>query len=104
MISRHWKGIARREFADGYVDHLRCETFPQLAVLPGFIRASILRREVPDGIEFQVVTLWDSLSAIEVFAGLGAQQIVRVPELLLGVFAPFLRLRELCEYRVRAGE
>jgi len=69
MISRHWKGIARREFADGYVDHLRCETFPQLAALPGFIRASILRREVPDGIEFQVVTLWDSLSAIKAFAG-----------------------------------
>ena len=69
MISRHWKGIARREFADRYVDHLKGETFPQLASLPGFIRTSILRRDVPDGTEFQIVTLWESLSVIEAFAG-----------------------------------
>jgi hypothetical protein len=69
MISRHWKGIAKRESADRYVDHLKRDTFPQLASLPGFVRASILRRAVPEGIEFQVVTLWESLSAIEAFAG-----------------------------------
>ena len=69
MISRHWKGIAKREFADRYVGHLEGDTFPQLALLPGFIRATILRREVVDGIEFEIVTLWESLTAIEAFAG-----------------------------------
>jgi heme-degrading monooxygenase HmoA len=69
MISRQWKGIARRDSAHCYITHLKQETFPQLASLPGFIRATILRREVPAGIEFQVVTLWDSLSSIEAFAG-----------------------------------
>jgi heme-degrading monooxygenase HmoA len=69
MISRHWKGFAKREFADRYVGHLKNETFPQLASLPGFIRASILRRELADGTEFQVVTLWDSLRSIEAFTG-----------------------------------
>ncbi|HYT98257.1 MAG TPA: antibiotic biosynthesis monooxygenase [Casimicrobiaceae bacterium] len=69
MISRHWTGIARREFADRYVNHLEHETFPELASLPGFIRATVLRRELAAGTEFQVVTLWDSLSSIEAFAG-----------------------------------
>jgi heme-degrading monooxygenase HmoA len=69
MISRHWKGIAKREFADRYIGHLKNDTFPQLASLPGFIRATVLRRELGAGTEFQVITLWDSLSSIEAFTG-----------------------------------
>ena len=69
MISRHWKGLCKRELADRYVEHPKLETFPQLADLPGFVRATILRRIVPAGTEFQVVTLWQSLGAIEAFAG-----------------------------------
>jgi heme-degrading monooxygenase HmoA len=69
MISRHWKGLCKREEANRYVEHLQRETFPQLATLPGFVRATILRRELAAGTEFQVVTVWQSLAAIEAFAG-----------------------------------
>ena len=69
MISRHWRGLCKREEADRYVEHLTRETFPQLAALPGFVRATILRRELAAGTEFQVVTVWQSLAAIEAFAG-----------------------------------
>jgi heme-degrading monooxygenase HmoA len=80
MISRHWKGIAKREFADRYVDHLKIATFPQLASLPGFIRASVLRRELSEGIEFQIVTLWESLKLIEAFAGRDCESAVVPPK------------------------
>ena len=76
MISRHWKGIVKREFADRYVDHLERETFPELASLAGFIRATVLRRELAAGTEFQVVTLWDSLHSIEAFAGVAVDAAV----------------------------
>ena len=76
MISRHWKGIAKPEFVDRYVSHLKDETFPQLASLPGFIRATILRRELGAGTEFQIVTLWDSLGSIEAFAGVDVEAAV----------------------------
>jgi len=33
------------------------------------VGASILRREVAEGTEFQVVTVWESLDAIRAFAG-----------------------------------
>ena len=69
MISRHWQGIARREDADRYIAHLKSDTFPQLASLAGFIRATILRREVAEGTQFQVVTVWESLEAIHAFSG-----------------------------------
>src|SRR6184192_1102685 len=69
MISRHWNGLCKRDAADRYVEHLERETLPQLSALPGFIRASILRRELAAGTDFQVVTLWESLAAIEAFAG-----------------------------------
>jgi heme-degrading monooxygenase HmoA len=76
MIARHWRGIAKREFADAYVEHLHAETFPQLVQLPGFHDASILRRDVEQGVEFLVVTVWKSLDAIRSFAGNDPQSAV----------------------------
>jgi heme-degrading monooxygenase HmoA len=69
MISRHWKGVAKPGYAESYVQHLRHDTFPSLARIPGFVRASILRRTVAAGTEFHIVTVWESLAAIKGFAG-----------------------------------
>jgi heme-degrading monooxygenase HmoA len=90
MISRHWKGVAKREEAEHYVAHLKRDTFPKLASLPGFVRASILRREVANGIEFQVVSVWDSLHAIEAFAGVDAEAAV-VPAVAQAMMVEFDR-------------
>jgi heme-degrading monooxygenase HmoA len=79
MIARHWRGLAKRECAEAYVEHLHSETFPQLVQLPGFHDASILRRESTQGVEFLVVTVWKSLDAIRGFAGNDAESAV-VPE------------------------
>jgi heme-degrading monooxygenase HmoA len=73
MISRHWTGVTRPGEADRYIDHLRHDTFPQLSGIPGFIRATILRRDVGDGTEFRIVTVWESLAAIRAFAGANAE-------------------------------
>ena len=69
MISRHWRGLARRDRADDYVEHLRRETLPALKELRGFVDASVLSREVAEGVEFVVVTRWTSMDAIASFAG-----------------------------------
>lgn len=79
MISRHWKGIVRRGQEETYLRHLRSETFPQLTRLAGFVRASVLRREVDGGTEFQVITVWDSRSAITAFAGADIETAVVPP-------------------------
>ena len=69
MISRQWRGLAHPDHAKNYVKHLRTKTFPALRKLPGFVSASILSRRLGDGIEFLIVTHWDSLAAIARFAG-----------------------------------
>ena len=79
MIARQWRGVAKKSDASRYVAHLRAETFPQLAGIRGFIDASILRRETTEGVEFLIVTRWESIDAIQKFAGAEAERAV-VPE------------------------
>jgi heme-degrading monooxygenase HmoA len=81
VIARHWHGIARREFAEAYVRHLREETFPALALIPGFAGSSVLQRSVAHGVEFLVVTHWQSLAAIQAFAGNNPESAV-VPQVV----------------------
>src|ERR1700691_1121224 len=69
MICRLWRGLTRSEEAEHYVEHLRRQTLPRLRELPGYVGASILRRQVDRGAEFLVVTRWESLQAIGQCAG-----------------------------------
>jgi heme-degrading monooxygenase HmoA len=76
MISRHWRGLARPDRAAAYERHLREETLPALREIQGFVDASVLKRTLPQGIEFLVITRWRSLAAIEKFAGSDAEAAV----------------------------
>lgn len=69
MISRQWRDLAKPERSKDYIDHLRNDTFTKLQSLAGFVDASILQRELAEGTEFLIVTRWQSLAAIEAFAG-----------------------------------
>ncbi|HET7221248.1 MAG TPA: antibiotic biosynthesis monooxygenase [Vicinamibacterales bacterium] len=79
MISRQWRGIVRPDRAATYLEHLRTETFPQLSRMDGFLKASVLRRTVATGVEFLIVTEWESAKAIAQFAGADIDRAV-VPE------------------------
>ena len=82
MISRQWRGLARSERAQDYIRHLRTETFPELRRIPGFVDASILSRTLATGVEFQIVTRWDSVDAIIKFAGADPEVSVVPPEVV----------------------
>src|SRR6185295_14005260 len=69
MIARHWRALAKREHAAAYVQHLNRETFPAIRRIDGFVDASIHHREVAKGVEFLVITYWQSMDAIRKFAG-----------------------------------
>ena len=69
MVERHWKGIAKKEKAQEYIDHLKNETFRKLKEIHGFVSASVLTRDLPDGVEFLIVTKWETTDAIKQFAG-----------------------------------
>ncbi len=69
MIERHWKGIARIDQSDNYIKHLITETFPKASLMKGFVKATILKRLVDEGVEFLIVTAWESIEAVKQFAG-----------------------------------
>ena len=68
MIARIWKGLAHRVQVNKYLRHLEAETL-ELAAIEGFVRISVLQREMERGIEFLIMTVWQSEEAVKQFAG-----------------------------------
>jgi hypothetical protein len=71
--------VARPDEADNYIRHLRRDTFPHLSRIAGFVSASILRRPIATGVEFVIVTTWQSMDAVRQFAGDAADVAVVPP-------------------------
>jgi heme-degrading monooxygenase HmoA len=69
MISRHWHAIAKRDRAEDYLRYLQTETFPAIRKIAGFLDAWIERRDGARGVEFLVVTRWESIDAVRRFSG-----------------------------------
>lgn len=70
MIARVWRCMAETdENVAAYIDHFNHAVLPELRQLDGYNGAYILRRELDDGIEVKVMTLWVSKDAIRAFAG-----------------------------------
>ena len=79
MIARVWRGTALPERADQYVEHLQRSVLPELYQIEGFRGAYVLRRDLHNGVEFTVQTLWESMDAIRRFAGENVEAAVVAP-------------------------
>jgi heme-degrading monooxygenase HmoA len=80
MIIRSWSARATAAGADAYQKHFTTSVLPQLDQLDGFRGAYLLRRDLDDGVELQVLTRWTSLAAVERFAGADVELAVVEPE------------------------
>jgi hypothetical protein len=70
VIARTWHGWTRAENGDAYAAFLGTTVFPALAArVPGFAGGYVLRRALEGQEEFLVLTLFDSLKAVQAFAG-----------------------------------
>jgi heme-degrading monooxygenase HmoA len=69
MIARVWHGIALPGRTDDYLAHLQHTVFPELSRIEGYQGAYVLRRDLEEGVEITVQTLWTSMDAIRQFAG-----------------------------------
>ncbi len=82
MIARVWRGWTTIENANAYEKLLREHVFPGLKELDGYRGGYILRQEGNDEVEFVVMNLFDSLEAVQLFAG---------PDYTIPVFEPEAR-------------
>ncbi|HJP99709.1 MAG TPA: hypothetical protein VJ862_14210 [Rhodanobacteraceae bacterium] len=69
MIMRIWRGITAEAQAEAYLEHLRQTALQKLAEQPGQRGAWVLRRVQGGQCEFQVLSLWDSETALRAYAG-----------------------------------
>jgi hypothetical protein len=71
MITRIWHGWTTLQNAQAYEDLLRTEIFENILGrrIEGFRGIDLLRRTHPDEVEFVTIMQFDSLSAVQAFAG-----------------------------------
>jgi heme-degrading monooxygenase HmoA len=69
MISRHWIGVVKNQHEQDYIGHLDSTVIPNLSKENGLKNVYYLKRKVDKGVEFLIVTEWDSVEAIKQFAG-----------------------------------
>lgn len=71
MIKRIWHGWTKPEDADRYEQLLKDEIFPSIAAkeVDGYRGIELLRREMGEEVEFITMMSFDSLEAVQVFAG-----------------------------------
>ena len=80
MIVRAWRGYASLARSDAYSRHLLGTVRPKLERLPGFRGLYLLSRRLPTEVEYEVLTIWDSMDAIRAFAGDDLARAVVEPE------------------------
>ena len=69
MIARHWRGWTRIENADAYEELLKSKVLPGLKKIEGYRGGYILRSDETEEGEVVVVNFFDSVAAVERFAG-----------------------------------
>lgn len=82
MIARHWRGWTTTENADGYQELLTGKVLPELKKIQGYRGGYVLRKDSATSSEFVVINFFDSLEAVQQFAG---------PDYQIPVFEPQAR-------------
>ena len=80
MIGRVWRGWAKPEQADAYEKLLTTETLPALHRVPGYKGSYFMRNAENDEVAIVEITFWESMAAIEAFAGKDSTKAVVPPE------------------------
>jgi heme-degrading monooxygenase HmoA len=80
MIARIWHGRTLTAKADEYLAFLEARALPDYRSTAGNLAAFVLRRIEGDIAHFVTLTHWESLTAIEAFAGADISRAKYYPE------------------------
>jgi heme-degrading monooxygenase HmoA len=80
MIARTWRGVVRAADAEAYADYIRRTGIAEYAATPGNRGAYLLYRIDGDRAEVVTLSFWDSLVAVQGFAGTDIDRAVFYPE------------------------
>jgi len=69
MVVRLWSARTTNAQSRAYLQHFSSEVLPGLRKFAGYVSSSVLTRPTESAVEILVLTVWQSLSAIEAFTG-----------------------------------
>lgn len=69
MIARLWSARTTNAQSTKYLEHFWQSVVPSLRTFDGYLSSSVLVRSHGDSVEILVTTVWQSLQAIDAFAG-----------------------------------
>jgi heme-degrading monooxygenase HmoA len=98
MIARYFRGWTKLSNADAYENLLKEKVLPGLRNISGYKGGYALRRNVSEEVEFVVINLFDSIEAVQAFAGADYSVAKFEPEArqLLARFEPLALHYEIC--------
>jgi heme-degrading monooxygenase HmoA len=79
MIIRSWTAAALSKNVAAYTRHFSDSVLPALRRIPGHKGAYLLKKSDGARVELVVLTLWDSMAAVQEFAGNSADEAVVEP-------------------------
>lgn len=80
MIVRLWSARTTKAQSKDYLRHFQESVLPALRKYDGYASSSVLARPKDKEIEILVLTVWDSFTAIDAFAGPDREAAVVAPE------------------------
>jgi heme-degrading monooxygenase HmoA len=80
MIVRLWSARTTQARSQAYVQHFSGVVLPALRIFEGYISSMVLTRSTEGAFEIMVMTIWQSFSAIDAFAGPDREAAVVAPE------------------------
>jgi heme-degrading monooxygenase HmoA len=80
LIARLWSARTTQTQCHAYVQHFCDAVLPALRKFDGFLSSTVLTRDDRGTIEILVVTVWQSYTAIDAFAGSDREAAVVAPE------------------------
>ena len=101
MIARIWRGQTRPGMGKAYLSYLEQTGLKEYRATEGFKDVLVLTRDIGDGTEYVLITLWEDMEAIRRFAGPNPERAVYYPE-DDRYFAENQRAEHVQHYEVRA--
>jgi heme-degrading monooxygenase HmoA len=80
MVIRMWRGRTPIEKATAYEELMRCLAAPDYGAVPGLLAYYFTRHDTETEAEFLLITHWESLEAVQGFAGADYQRAKYYPE------------------------
>ena len=69
MIAREWKCLCPRATREGFLDYLYQTGVRETSDTPGYLGFELFEREVDGESEITLITYWETLEAVEGYAG-----------------------------------